>query len=391
MSVSVECRISDRTKSAPWSGIRKVMEAVGRTSGAISLAPGEPDFDTPAHVVEAAKRALDEGWTHYAPGLGYEDLREAIAGKVKRDNNIDVDPETEVIVTVGAQEGMWLSFLVTVDPGDEVIIPNPCYTNYLGQVPSVSGVAVSVSAYEENGFVMAPEDIEAAITERTRAILLNSPGNPTGAVYSRKDLEAVAEIARKHNLFVISDEAYDMLVYGDAERVSITALPGMKDRAVSAFSFSKTYAMTGWRIGYVVGCAKAIRGMQKLQENVASCVASAIQKAGVAALNGPQDCVYEMLEEFDRRRRFLVKALNEIPGLTCPEPEGAFYVFPNIRSFGKTSEELAQFLLEEEKVGVVPGTTFNTLGEGHIRISYASSMASLEEGVERIRRGLAKL
>jgi len=383
-------RVSHRAEEVPWSGIRKMFNLAAQVPEAVNLSVGQPDFDTPEHIVEAAKRALDEGHTRYTPGLGILPLREAIARKVWRENKIQADPAKEIMVTVGAMEGIILSLLALVDPGDEVLIGDPSYTNYEGQIRLINGEPVRVPALENNHFKLDPDDIEKAITEKTRLLIINSPANPTGAVLLQSDLEAIAEIVKGHDLFVLSDEAYERLVYDEVEHISIARLPDMKERTISLFTFSKTYAMTGWRMGYVVGPAGVIEQMHKMQEDLASCIPGFIQQAGIVALDGPQDCVGEMVAEYDRRRRFIVQALNEIDGVTCLRPKGAFYAFPNISSFGRTSEEVAVFLLNETKVICVPGTAFGPQGEGYLRISYAASLENLEEGIRRIKKGLGR-
>lgn len=383
--------VSNRAEEVPWSGIRKMFNLAAQVPEAVNLSVGQPDFDTPEHIVEAAKRALDEGETRYTPGLGIPPLREAIARKVWRENKIETDPAKEIMVTVGAMEGIILSLLAIVDPGDEVIIGDPTYTNYEGQIRLVNGQPVRVPALESNDFKMDPDDIEKAITKKTKLLIINSPANPTGAVLPRSDLEAIAEIAKRHDLFVLSDEAYERLVYDEVEHISIARLPHMKERTISVFTFSKTYAMTGWRMGYVVGPERVIDQMHKMQEDLASCIPGFTQRAGIVALDGPQDCVDEMVAEYDRRRGFIAQALNEIDGVTCLKPKGAFYAFPNISSLGSTSEEVAVFLLNESKVICVPGTAFGPGGEGYLRISYAASLEDLEEGVRRIKEGLGRL
>jgi aspartate/methionine/tyrosine aminotransferase len=366
-----------------------MMGLAAKMPGVISLAVGQPDYDTPKHIVDACKAALDAGHTRYGPALGIPELRQAVARKLWRVNGIQADPDTQVIITVGAQEAIMLAMLVLLDPGDEVIMPDPIYTNYHGHVPLVSAREVLVPAREENGFMMAAEDIEAAITDRTRVLLFNSPCNPTGAVASRAALESYASIAQKHDLVVISDEAYESLVYGDARHISIATLPGMAGRTVSVYTFSKSYAMTGWRVGYLTGPASIVDEAHKIQEEVVSCPVTFVQYGAVAALEGPQDCIAEMVAEYDRRRRFTVDALRRIDGVTCVEPQGAFYVFANVSAFGLSSQDLAMCLLEKAAVATVPGTAFGPGGEGFLRLCYGSaSMASLEEGTERIRRGL---
>lgn len=384
-------RVSRRAQEVPWSGIRKMFELAAKVPDAISFAVGQPDFDTPRHIVEAGQRALDEGYTRYTPSLGMLELREAIARKVWRDNKIKANPQTEIIVTVGAMQGLLLALMTALDPGDEVMVSDPGYTNYEHLIRVATGVPVRVPAREENEFKLSPDDVEQAITERTRALIINSPANPTGTVMLRSDLEQMAEIAQRHNLIVISDEAYEKLIYGGLEHVSIASFPGIKERTVSVYTLSKTYAMTGWRIGFVVGADHLIDPMQRMQAGMVSCVASFVQKAAVMALDGPQNCVDEMVAKYDVRRKFIVKALNEIEGLSCLEPKGAFYAFPNISALGRSSSKVAMSLLETSKVVCVPGTAFGPRGEGYLRISYASSLEDLEEGVRRIKEGVKKL
>jgi aspartate/methionine/tyrosine aminotransferase len=357
----------------------------------INLAVGQPDFDTPAHIVAAAKRALDDGYTRYAPGLGYPTLREAIAVKVSRQNGFSVDPEHEVIVTVGAMEGIMLALLAVIDPGDEVLVPDPGYTNYPGQVLMAGGVPVRVPVRETNGFSLSPADVQGALTPRTRALILNTPGNPTGGLASEPDLGGLADICRRHGLIVIADEVYEAMTYDGARHVSIASLPGMKEHSVTVMSFSKTYAMTGWRVGYAVGSAEIIQQMHKLQENMVSSVNSVAQMAALAALQGPQDCVRAMVDAYDQRRRFLVDGLNAIPGIHCRAPLGAFYAFPNVTALGRPVEELAVWLADRGKVATVPGTAFGPGGEGYLRLCYAASQNELEQALERIDRAVRDL
>jgi aspartate/methionine/tyrosine aminotransferase len=339
----------------------------------------------------ASQKAMAEGYTRYAPALGLAELREAIARKVWRDNGIDIDPQKEAIVTAGAVEGLLLTLLAVLDPGDEVIMPDPGYTNFEGIIRVINGVPVRVPVHEENSFRLEAEEVEKAIGERTRVMIVNSPANPTGAVLHRADLEALAELALRHNLLLISDEAYEAFLYDGLEHTSTASFSGMKEHVASVYTLSKTYAMTGWRVAYVVGPQWLINQMHKMQEDVVSCVATFVQRAAVAALDGPQDCVRHMVAQFDARRRFLVKALNEIDGIHCLEPQGAFYLFPNISALGGTSSQVAVSLLETSKVVCVPGTAFGPRGEGHLRISYGASMEDLEESVRRIRDGVRKL
>lgn len=383
--------VGRRALGVQWSGIRRMFDRALADSTLINLAVGQPDFDTPSHIVAAAKNALDAGYTRYAPGLGYSVLREAIAAKVARENGFAVDPDREVIVTVGAMEGIMLALLTVIDPGDEVLIPDPGYTNYAGQVLMAGGVPIRIPIYEANGFSLSPTDVREALTSRTRALILNTPGNPTGGVASEADLDGLAAICCEHGLVVIADEVYEAMVYDGVRHVSIASFPGMKDRSVTVMSFSKTYAMTGWRVGYVVGGAQIVEQMHKLQENMVSCVNSAAQIAALEALQGPQDCVRAMVEAYDRRRRFLVEGLNAIPGIHCRMPSGAFYVFPNVMTLGRPVEELAMWLAERGKVVTVPGTAFGPGGEGYLRLCYAVSTHELERALEGIERAVQEL
>ncbi len=385
-------RISKRSQSVPWSPIRHMMGLAAKMPGVISFTVGQPDYDTPRHIVDACKAALDAGYTRYGPALGIPELRQAVARKLRRVNGIEANPDTQIIIGVGAQEIILLAMLVLLDPGDEVIMQNPVYTNYHGHVPLVTAKPTLVAAREENGFMMAADDIEAAITDRTRILLINSPCNPTGAVASRAVLESYAEVALRHDLTVISDEAYESLVYGDAEHVSLAALPGMAERTVSIYTFSKSYAMTGWRVGYMTGPADFVDEAHKAQEEVVSCPTTFVQYGAIAALEGPQECIAEMVADYDKRRRFILDALRHMDGVTCVEPKGAFYVFANVSSFGLSSTDLAMHLLEQAAVATVPGTAFGSGGEGFLRLCYGSTpMERLEEGMQRIQKGLRLL
>ena len=385
-------RVSARAQSVPWSPIRTMMGLAASMPDVISFTVGQPDYNTPRHIVDACKVALEAGHTRYGPALGIPELRQAVARKLKRVNGIQADPETQIIITVGAQEAIMLAMLVLLDPGDEVIMQNPIYTNYHGHVPLVNAKLVLVPAREENGFMMNAGDIEAAITDRTRVLLLNSPCNPTGAVASRGTLESYARLAQKHDLIVISDEAYETLVYGDTEQISIATLPGMAERTVSIYTFSKSYAMTGWRVGYLTGPADIVDQAHKIQEEVVSCPVTFVQHGAVAALDGPQDCITEMVAEYDRRRRFCLDAIRSIDGVTCVEPEGAFYLLANVASFGLSSTDLAMHLLENAAVATVPGSAFGSGGEGFLRLCYGSvAIDRLGEGMERLRKGLGML
>ena len=380
--------IGSRAASVPPSLIRRMFDRAQDVPGVASLAVGEPDFPTPPHIVEAGQKALRDGFTRYSPNAGYLHLREAIADKLARRNGIRVDPEREVFVTVGGMEALMLTLLTGIDPGDEVIITDPSYTNYAGQVTLAGGVPVFVPTDPERGYLPELAAIESAITPRTRALLVNSPSNPTGAMYPPDLIGAIADLACRHDLMLISDEVYDALTYGDVPHVSPAALGDLRDRTVSIYSFSKTYAMTGWRVGYLAGPAPMLRAMATLQEQVASCVNAAAQQAALAAITGSQECVDQMREAYDRRRRFVVERLNAIPGVRCPMPDGAFYVFPDVRAIATDTVALADRLLSDQKVVVSPGEAFGPGSGGFLRLSYASSDQMLSEGLTRLADGL---
>jgi aspartate/methionine/tyrosine aminotransferase len=382
-------RVSARARAVPPSLIRRMFDMTPRVPGAISLAVGEPGFATPPHIVEAACQALHDGFTKYSPNEGYLDLREAIAEKTERVNGYRVDPASEVFVTVGAMEALLLTFMVGIDPGDEVLITDPSYTNFEGQITLAGGRPVFVPTDPERGYLPHAEDVAAAVTSRTRAILVNSPSNPTGAVYPRDLLHAIAEIALRHDLLLISDETYGALTYGDIRSVSPASFPGLEGRTVTVHSFSKEYAMTGWRIGYLTGPAPMLRVMAVVQEQMASCVNSATQRAALAALRGPQACVETMRQAYQRRRDLVVERLRRIPGVRCPRPDGAFYAFPDVRAVTEDTRSLAERLLFDHRVVVSPGEAFGPRSGGFLRLSYASSDEDLAEGLARLETGLA--
>jgi aminotransferase len=381
-------RVSARARAVPASLIRHMFDLAPRVPGAVSLAVGEPGFPTPAHIVEAGCAALRDGFTKYSPNQGYLDLREAIAEKIERVNGYRVDPTTEVFVTVGAMEALTLTFMVGIDPGDEVIITDPSYTNFEGQITLAGGRPVFVPTDPERGYLPHLEDVAVAVTPRTRAILVNSPSNPTGAVYPRDLLHGVAELAVQHDLLLVSDETYGALTYGDIRSVSPASFPGLRERTVSIYSFSKEYAMTGWRIGYLTGPAPMLRVMATVQEQMASCVNAATQRAALAALRGPQDCVEAMRRAYERRRDVVVARLNRIPGVRCPRPDGAFYAFPDVRAITRDTRTLAERLLFRQGVVVSPGEAFGPRSTGFLRLSYASSDEDLAEGLDRLEAGL---
>jgi len=382
---------SKRVEIIPRSGIREIFDLARGVPDLVHFELGEPDFRMPDHVTEASIQALNEGFTKYTPNAGLEELREAISEKLKRENGFDADPRSEIMVTAGAVNALSLSILSTVNQGDEVVIPDPGYVSFAAQVLFAGGVPVFAPLHEENDFRFTKEDVEKVVNKKTRMIIINSPSNPTGAVELKEDLKGIAQVAIDNDILVLSDESYERLVYPSDQHYSIAGLPEMHDRTISIFSFSKTYAMTGMRIGYMTGAADLIRQMTKLQEHYVSCVNAIAQKGALAALRGSQKCVADMLAEYTRRRNLLIDGLNETGVITCRKPAGTFYAFPNITNTGYDSKSIAQDLLTEAKVVTVPGVAFGKSGEGYIRLSFATSMDNIKKAVDRIRAYCTKL
>lgn len=376
--------LAQRIVSVPPSGIRKFFDIAATMKDVISLGIGEPDFVTPPAITEAGIRSLQQGETHYTSNSGILELRQAISDNVARLYGVRYDPESEILITVGVSEALHLAMSALIDPGDEVIIPTPCFVAYAPAVVFAGGVPVNLCTRVENGFQTSAADIARAITPRTKAILLGYPNNPTGAVMSVERLLEIAHLAQERDLLVISDEIYDRLVYG-VEHTCFASLPGMRERTVVLQGFSKAYAMTGWRLGYAVGPAEIIAGMRKMHQYIIMSAPTPAQYAALEALRSGEPDVQRMRAEYDRRRKVVVAGLNAI-GLTCCEPHGAFYAFPSIRASGMTSDEFANRLLEEEHVALIPGTAFGACGEGFVRISYATSLEKIEEALERMRR-----
>lgn len=383
MMKSVLPELSMVAQNYPASGIRKMFDLAAQYDDVINLTVGEPDFDTPCNIKEAAKKALDEGYTHYSPNAGLPELREAIAEKYK--NYWDGYTKDNVIVTVGALEALSLVLSAAIDPGDEVIVQDPGYPNYYGQILIAGGKAVTVPCYEKNGYRVQAEDIEKVITPKTKAIILNSPSNPLGSVLEKEDILKIAQVVKKHNLFVFSDEPYDKLIYDGQKFFSIAQVPEIRSQVFVLNSFSKSYAMTGWRVGYILADAAYTPVLGHLQEGFVSCVATFLQKAAVEALKGPQDAVAEMVASYARRRDLLIDGLNSIPGFRCKKSPGSFYAFANIEAFGKTSQEFAEELIKNARVVTVPGSSFGKMGEGHLRFVFANSDENLAEAVRRIK------
>lgn len=376
---AVAMRLGTETAFEVLSRARE-LERQGRS--VVHLEIGEPDFDTPPHVVEAAVQALRQGHTHYTPSPGIPELREAVARYVSRTRGIPVDP-AEVVVTPGGKPVMAFTVLGLVDPGDEVVYPDPGFPIYESLVRWAGGAPKPVRLREERGFRPDPEELSEQITAKTKLVILNSPHNPCGAVLSREDVELVAEACLRAGAWVLSDEIYSRILY-DGEHHSIASLPGMRDRTVILDGFSKTYAMTGWRLGYGVMPRGLAEVVTRFAVNVYSCPAAFTQVAGIAALAGPQEAVDAMVAEFRRRRDRVVAGLNAIPGIRCLVPQGAFYAFPNVSQLDPEGRGFAQYLLEEAGVAVLPGTAFGAAGRGYLRISYATSMQNLEEALDRI-------
>ena len=372
------------------SGIRKFFDIVRTMEGAISLGVGEPDFDTPWNIREEGIYSLERGRTFYTSNSGLMELKTEISRYLQRRFAVSYDPEREITVTVGGSEGIDLACRALLNPGDEVIIPQPSYVSYEPCVILADGVPVIVELKEENCFKLTAEELEAKITPRTKLLVLPFPNNPTGSIMRRSELEEIARVVQEHDLYVISDEIYTELTYTGEAPASIVQIPGMQERTVLINGFSKAYAMTGWRLGYACGPAPILEQMIKVHQYAIMCAPTTSQYAAVTALRDCDEEVARMREAYNQRRRYLLKRLEEM-GIPCFEPEGAFYIFPNITKFGLSSEEFCTRLLQEEKVAVVPGNAFGDSGEGFVRISYAYSLKQLKEAMERIGRFVERL
>ncbi|RKY86472.1 pyridoxal phosphate-dependent aminotransferase [candidate division KSB1 bacterium] len=364
----------------------KALEAKGKEI--IHLEIGEPDFDTPVNIREAAKKALDEGWTHYGPANGLPELRKAIAEEVSKTRGIPVDPD-EVVVTPGAKPIMFFTILALVNEGDEVIYPNPGFPIYESVINFVNAKAVPIPLREENEFRFDINEFKSLVTEKTRMVIINSPQNPTGGVLTKEDLVEIANTVKNKNIMVLSDEVYIRILY-EGEHHSIASLDGMKEKTIILDGFSKTYSMTGWRLGYGVMPKDLAAHVTKLMVNSNSCTCSFSQRAGIEALKGPQEESYKMVEQFHKRRDVIVDGLNKIKGFKCLKPKGAFYVFPNIKETGKSSKELESILLNEAGVAALSGTSFGKFGDGYLRFSYANSIENIEKALERIDNVVSK-
>ena len=380
--------LSHRVANLKPSGIRKYFDIAATMKDVISLSIGEPDFVTPAPIVEAGIRSLRAGETHYTSNAGILELRQAIANRLATAYGVSYNPVDEVVITVGVSEALYLAMTALLDPGDEVIIPTPCFVAYQAEVYLAGGIPVELPTYAVDQFQPRPADIEAAITSKTKAILLGYPNNPTGAIYTREVLSEVARIAEQHDLIVISDELYDRLVYG-APHVCFASLPGMRQRTVLLGGFSKYYAMTGWRVGFAAAPREFLAGIARVHQYTIMCAPTMAQVAALEALRVGDDFVEQMRSEFDRRRKLIVSGLNEL-GLTTFEPLGAFYAFPNVAVSGMDADTFATRLLEEEQVALVPGSAFGSGGEGYVRCSYATAYEKIEEALRRMEKFLRR-
>jgi aminotransferase len=381
--------VSRAVEGIPPSGIRRFFDVVSQMEDVVSLGVGEPDFVTPWRIREAAIHSIERGQTQYTSNWGLLELRREVAGLLGRRYGVEYRPEGEILITVGVSEGLDLALRAILNPGDEVLIPEPCYVSYSPCTVLAGGVPVSVPTRAEDGFRLQVEALEHAVTPRTRAILINYPSNPTGATLRRAELERLAELAERHDLLVLSDEIYADLSY-EARHCCFASLPGMQNRTILLNGFSKAFAMTGWRIAYAAGPADLVGAMTKVHQYTMLAAPIMSQNAALEACRAGDGDVLEMVAEYNRRRRFFVKGLNDI-GLPCALPEGAFYAFPDVRPTGLTSEEFAEQLLREERVAVVPGTAFGRSGEGHVRCSYATSTEQLREALARMARFVSRL
>jgi len=381
----IRARLSERVRAVPPSGIRKFFDVIATMPDVISLGVGEPDFTTPPQIIEEGVRSLRSGRTHYTSNFGTIELRRALSAHLKRMYGLEYNPDNEICITVGASEAVAAAMSAITDPGDEVLLHEPSYVAYLPAILFNGGTPVLVSTTAATGFALEPSQLESAVTRRTKVLFMGYPCNPTGAVLDEATLRAVADVAARHDLLIVSDEIYDRLVYGGHRHLPVATLPGMWERTITIGGFSKAYAMTGWRVGYVCAPRDILEGIVKVHQYEIMSAPTVAQDAAVVALKTAEVDVERMVREYDRRRQMFVAGLNEI-GLTASEPRGAFYAFPSIRSTGLTSDEFSERLLFEHKVAVVPGNAFGPSGEGHVRATLATSYEDLEEALVRMKR-----
>ena len=382
--------LSDKIVDIKPSGIRKFFDIVSEMDDAISLGVGEPDFDTPWHIRDEGIYSLEKGRTFYTSNAGLKELKIEICNYLERRFHLTYNYANEVLVTVGGSEAIDIALRTMVNPGDEVLIPQPSYVSYEPCAVLADAVPVIINLKAENEFRLTAQELRDAITDKTKVLVLPFPNNPTGAIMEKKDLEEIAEVILEKDLFVISDEIYSELTY-KADHVSIASIPGMQERTILINGFSKSYAMTGWRLGYAAAPVDFIKAMVRVHQYINTCAASFVQEAGITALEKAEPDVQEMVKEYARRRDYMVSAINSMDGVSCKTPGGAFYVFMNIKSFGMSSADMANYLLEEAKIATVPGSAFGSQGEGYVRFSYACSYERIVEGMERMRKALAKL
>ena len=387
--------LAHRLDEVDVSGIRRVVAALTdwqsrHDDEAIPFHLGMPDFDTPQHIKEALTSALDSGFVHYTASRGIPELRQAIATKLRRDNQVEVDPASEIVVTCGANEAISATITATIDPGDEVILPDPAWPHYVYCLRMVGAVPVYCKLSEADGFAMSPEAVAECWSKRTRMVILNSPQNPTGAVMSRAQIEAIAKMARERGAWLLSDEPYENILF-EGEHVSPASLPGMRSTVLTVGCLSKTYAMTGWRLGWLCGPREVVDAVNRVHLYTVTCAVSFVQKAAIAALVESQQCVADMLAKYRRRRDLIVASLRDIPGVEIVTPAGAFYAFPNISAFGLPSEEVAMRLVQECGVGAVHGSAFGAAGEGYLRLAFTCSERQIREGVNRMGTLLGRL
>lgn len=381
--------LSERIVEIPPSGIRKFFDIVSEMKDAISLGVGEPDFETPWHIREEGIYSLEKGRTFYTSNAGLNELREEISKYLNRRFSVSYDPKTEIVITVGGSEAIDIALRAMLDPGDEVLVPQPSFVSYVPCAILANGVPVPIELEEKDQFKLTPEKLLEKITPKSKILVLPFPNNPTGAIMEADELEEIAKIVVEKDLFVLSDEIYAELTYG-TDHTTIASFPGMKERTILINGFSKAYAMTGWRLGYLAGPAKIVEQMLKIHQFAIMCAPTTSQYAAVSAVKNGDPDIQVMRESYDQRRRFVLHAFEEMH-LECFEPQGAFYAFPSIKRFGMTSDEFATRLLEEEKVAVVPGTAFGACGEGFLRVSYAYSLKNLKEALGRMARFVKRL
>jgi aspartate aminotransferase len=390
VKVKTSQRVAAVVPSATMAVAAKAAQMKRQGVDVIDLGAGEPDFDTPQHMIDAADIAMRSGITHYVAGAGMKTLLEAIAVKFQVENGLSQDAAGEIVVTPGGKQALFETIMATIDPGDEVITLEPSWVSYEACILLAGGVPVGIPLDVRQNFAVTKEAVAARVTPHSKMIIVNSPNNPTGRVLTREEIESICEVALENDLLVISDEIYEKLVYDDRKHFSVASLPGMKERTITLNAFSKTYAMTGWRLGYLAGPREIVKQILKVHSHSATCATSFVQSAGVAALKGDPAPVEAMIAEFGRRRDEIARQLNSAPGFHCPLPEGTFYAFPDVRETGMSSIELSEYLLSEAKVAVIPGAAFGPTGEGHLRISFANSVEKLQEAGQRISEALSR-